>query len=86
VLWRPRRYVFRDEPLAEVINQFNRYRAVPIIIDGLELPRLEVSGVFDLNDAESLMEYLRAFQTVTITRLTDGTVRLSRPSSDSSFR
>src|SRR5262249_55710706 len=38
--WTERRLVFRDQALGEVIREFNRYRAQPLVLDDPELAAL----------------------------------------------
>lgn len=76
--WTERRLIFRDQPLAEVVSEFNRYRAAPIIIDSRTLAQLRINGVFDLNDPYSLAAYLRDFESVHISWSNDGTVHLTQ--------
>jgi transmembrane sensor len=85
VAWTERRLVFRDKPLAEVVAEFNRYRVQPLVVDEGELGALKISGVFDSSDPESLVAYLKSFETVRVSRPHDGSLHLSRtaPNADS---
>jgi len=76
--WTQKRLIFRDQSLAEVIRDFNRYRASPILIDSPELAVIRINGVFDLNDPYSLAAFLQDFESVHVTWSNDGTVHLSR--------
>jgi transmembrane sensor len=76
--WTERRLVFRDERLADVVSEFNRYRVEPLIIDDSQLAELKISGVFDAADPESLVSYLRSFETVGVDQRGDGSLHLSR--------
>jgi transmembrane sensor len=76
--WTERRLVFRGEPLSSVVAEFNRYRVKPLVLDDARLAALEISGVFDSGDPDSLIAYLTTFETVTVDRLEDGSVRLSQ--------
>ena len=78
VAWTERRLVFRDEPLAGVIAEFNRYRVEPLAVDDAQLATLKISGVFDSSDPDSLIEYLKSFETVRVGRPHDGSRHLSR--------
>jgi transmembrane sensor len=78
VAWTERRLVFQDQPLDVVIQEFNRYRTHPLVLDDASLAALRISGVFDLNDPESLVAYLGLFETVQVERRSDGTQHLSR--------
>jgi transmembrane sensor len=78
--WTERRLVFRDEPLGEVISEFNRYRTHPLVLEGLELAALRINGVFDPDDPDSLLTYLGLYETVQVDRRSDGSQRLFRGS------
>ena len=75
--WTQRRLVFRDERLANVVAEFNRYRVQPLIIDDSQLADLKISGVFDASDPESLVSYLKSYETVDV-KPSDGGLHLSR--------
>ena len=75
--WTERRLVFRDERLADVVAEFNRYRVPPLIIDDSQLADLRISGVFDASDPESLVSYLKSFETVDVDQPRDGSLHLS---------
>jgi len=78
--WTERRVVFRDQPLDAVIQEFNRYRMHPLVLDDPPLAALRISGVFDLNDPESLIAYLGTYETVRVDRRSDGSQHLFRGS------
>ena len=71
--WLQRRIVFENEPLANVAMEFNRYVSVPIEIEGSELRRLRISGVFACDDTRAFVAFLRSMKTlrveVTATRI-----------------
>jgi transmembrane sensor len=76
--WTQHRLVFRDRTLAEVIGEFNRYRAQQLVIDDPELAGLRISGSFDPSDPDSLVAYLGAVEAVQAITPADGNVHLSR--------
>ncbi|MBS0418784.1 MAG: FecR domain-containing protein [Proteobacteria bacterium] len=76
--WIERRLVFRGDPLSSVVAEFNRYRVKPLVIDDRELAKLQISGVFDSSDPDSLLAYLSSFEAVAIERPGDGTLHLAR--------
>jgi len=78
--WTQRRLVFRDQPLAEVIREFNRYRTRPLVLDDPDLAALRINGVFDAGDPDSLLTYLGLYETVEVDRRSDGSQRLFRAS------
>jgi len=79
--WTQRRLIFRDQRLEDVVSEFNRYRTQPMVVDDGQLANLRISGVFELGDADSLLVYLKSFETVDIVRSRDGSVHLSRAAS-----
>jgi transmembrane sensor len=81
--WTERRLVFRAVPLADVIDEFNRYRVARLVVDDDKLAALEISGVFDSGDPDSLLAYLKTFETVRISTSGDGTLHLAAASSPS---
>jgi ferric-dicitrate binding protein FerR (iron transport regulator) len=50
----------------------------PLVLDDPELATVKISGVFDLNDTESLIAYLGAYETVQVDRKGDGSEHLFR--------
>jgi transmembrane sensor len=76
--WTERRLVFRGESLATVVNEFNRYRSHPLVLDDPQLAALSISGAFNLDDTDSLIAYLKSFETVQINNAKDGSQHLSR--------
>ena len=76
--WTERRLVFRDQPLDTVIQEFNRYRTHPLVLDDPALATLRISGVFDLNDPQPLIAYLLTYETVQVDRRSDGSQHLFR--------
>jgi transmembrane sensor len=81
--WTQRRLVFRAKSLADVVAEFNRYRTQPLFVDDPQLAALQISGSFDPGDAESLIGYLRDFETVEIKQAADGSVHLARAANES---
>ncbi|MDX3926018.1 MAG: FecR family protein [Shinella sp.] len=54
--WRRGRLIFEDKPLARVISDVNRYRRGTIRILDAELRNLRVSGIFDVNDPDGVLD------------------------------
>jgi transmembrane sensor len=78
--WTERRLVFQDQPLDTVLEEFNRYRTHPLVLDDPPLAALRISGVFDLSDPESLIAYLGTYEAVRVDRRGDGSQHLFRGS------
>jgi transmembrane sensor len=57
--WRQRRLMFVDEPLAHIVVEFNRYNSAPALrVEGDYARARELTGVFDANDPQSLVQFL----------------------------
>ncbi len=66
--WRQGKFVFVDQPLREVVEEFNRYDAVPIEVDDPDIASLRISGVFDRGDTESFVLFLQTLEGVAVKR------------------
>jgi transmembrane sensor len=78
--WTERRLVFQDQSLQDVLAEFNRYRTHPLVLDDPALGALVISGVFEIGDPDSLLTYLRRFETVSMRSASDGSEHLYRES------
>lgn len=58
IAWRTRRLVFRSESLADVADQFNRYNAVKIRVEGNTIRNRKLIGTFNADDPASLIKFL----------------------------
>jgi transmembrane sensor len=68
--WTQRRVVFRQEPLAEVIREFNRYRKTPQFrVEHEALATRRYSGIFDVDDPNSLEDVLAEEEDVILERI-----------------
>jgi transmembrane sensor len=70
--WIERRLVFRQQTLADVVAEFNRYHERPIRTEDAALAGVRISGTFDSSDPRSLLEYLERFENVRIEERPDG--------------
>jgi transmembrane sensor len=70
--WSEQRLVFREEPLADVVAEFNRYQKQKIRIADPGLAALSISGTFTTNDTESLLQYLERYHDVAVEEAPDG--------------
>jgi transmembrane sensor len=77
--WAEQRLIFRDEELAEVVREFNRYKVASLVVEDPNLSMLRINGVFDLRDPGSLVEYLRIFEHARVRTAPDGTVYILGP-------
>jgi transmembrane sensor len=66
--WRSGRIVFEDQPLSQVVEQFNRYAKVPIEVSDVALQSVRIGGTFDALDIDSFCAFLQRIDGVVITR------------------
>jgi len=78
--WTSRRLIFVAEPLASVLDEFNRYNRQSIRVKDPKLSALEISGTFDPTDVDSLLDSLKTIRRIEVVRDASGT-RLIRPQS-----
>jgi len=76
--WRTRRLEFSDTPLAEAVEEFNRYSTTRVTIGTPELASVRVSGVFRIGDADGFLFSLQEALKVE-THESPGEVVLIRP-------
>jgi transmembrane sensor len=78
--WRQRRLVFRDRPLSEIVEEFQRYNAKPrFIVEGDELRQRSFNGVFDADQPETLLAYLASDKSIVLERRGNELVIRERP-------
>lgn len=58
--WIHRQLRFEETPLSEVVAELNRYNTRPLVVQGEELKRLKISGLYSSTDQTSLISFLRA--------------------------
>jgi transmembrane sensor len=74
VAWRERRLIFNEQTLGQIVGEFNRYRSNPIRLEGTEVSARTYTGVFDADDADSLVEVLARDPALSVDRSPAGTV------------
>lgn len=62
--WRSGRFVFREMPLGEVVEQLNRHHPRQTVLADARLARLRVSGAFRIADREGLLTAVEALYPV----------------------
>lgn len=67
--WQRGKLIFNGKPLREVIAELERYQHGRIVISDGQLGALQVSGVFDLNDPQSLLRTLEQRYALKVTYL-----------------
>jgi transmembrane sensor len=64
--WLRRQITFEHEPLSTVASEFNRYASKPIEIATPALGKLEISGVFSIDDPSEFIAFLRTLKGVRV--------------------
>ncbi|WP_094507460.1 FecR family protein [Brucella thiophenivorans] len=67
--WLRGKLIFNARPLGEVVATLSRYRSGKIIIANSQLRSLEVTGVFDLTQPETVLETVEKTLPVSVTRM-----------------
>jgi transmembrane sensor len=80
--WREHRLVFDAEPLATVVEEFNRYNSPPLVISDPHLREQHISGVFGANDPESLLDFLVKVDHIAVTRDANGVTHIGGDTPD----
>ena len=66
--WADGRLVFEQDPVAEVVQRFNRFNRIQIEIRDPKLAARPVSAVFDASDPEAFIAFLESVANVRVTR------------------
>ncbi len=77
IAWRQHRLVFNALPLKQVIEEFNRYKDPPVVIEDQTLESLPISGVFRSNNRDSFLQFLSRMELAESSTRTDGTIVLT---------
>ncbi len=75
--WLTGRLVFEDQPLSDVIAEFNRYSRDQIEIADTKTQHLRVNGVFRSDDPHAFVGALRDTYGVVVTVMPSGSIRLA---------
>jgi transmembrane sensor len=75
--WRAGLLIFRDRPLANVVDEVNRYRSGKIIITNAELKARLVNGTFQVDKLDNFVAQVEQLFGARITSLPGGVVLLS---------
>lgn len=65
--WTQRRLVFDGTPLADVVEEFNRYNARPLHLKSPHLKSFQVDGVFSSTDPDPMIRFLRSRPGIVVT-------------------
>lgn len=68
VAWRQRRLVFRDDRLADVAKEFNRYNTTQVQVEGAARDK-QLIGIFNADDPDSLLLFLAKDNTLRVEKL-----------------
>lgn len=74
VAWRQRRLVFQSDSLTDIAREFNRYNAMQIRIEGEAAPQRRFTAVFNADDPQALLNFLRSDPALQISTGRDGVV------------
>jgi len=64
--WTERKLIYASSPLAQVVDEYNRYHEKPLRIRDEALEQMQVSGVFSASDDAALLAFLRAQPNVSV--------------------
>lgn len=73
--WESGMLAFKDEPLVQVLDRFNRYAHKPMAVGDGNAARLRISGTFDASDVDGFVEGLQTVFNVRA-RMDDDAVKL----------
>jgi transmembrane sensor len=77
ISWLQQELRFDGEPLSDVLDAFNRYTKVPIVLGDPSLGSVRINAVFHTTNPDSLLRYVASLDGVEIQR-TDKEVRIFR--------
>ena len=69
--WRKRQLVFEGDALSDILFEFNRYNKTQLVTSDDALANEKFSGVFDADDPNSFVAFLKLAQNVHATRIGD---------------
>lgn len=67
--WSRGKLIFNHRPLGEVATELERYQFGKVMVRGDRLKRLEVTGVFELDNPKALLRAISATVNIPVTRL-----------------
>ncbi|WP_417625109.1 FecR family protein [Paremcibacter congregatus] len=79
--WRERRLVFEQEQLATIAREFNRYNKVKLVIEDENLNTIEFDGVFDADDPEAFVQFLKLTGDIEARQVSNREIRLRKAGS-----
>lgn len=79
VAWQRGELIATELPLVQLVGELARYHDSTILIGDRDVASLSVSGVFDLDHPESVLQALERSFALEVVRLDDNTVQLLKP-------
>ncbi|MFC3050488.1 FecR family protein [Kordiimonas pumila] len=76
--WRNRRLVFEAAPLEAIAREFNRYNKVKIVIADPLISKVEFDGVFDADDPEAFIRFLKLTGSIEAVRTSEHEIQLRK--------
>lgn len=74
--WRRHKLIFQDCPLAQVVEEINRYRRFPLIIADPRIGALPVTGLFDTQNIDAALAMIESSLALSSLRLPGGFILL----------
>jgi transmembrane sensor len=75
--WREKLLIFRDQPLASVVSEVNRYRPGKIVVTNSDLGQRLVNGTFHTDKLDDFVAQVRQLFSADVRSLPGGIVLLS---------
>nr|WP_273544204.1 FecR domain-containing protein [Luteimonas saliphila] len=75
--WLQQELVFEEQPLSAVVEEFNRYQRIPIVLHDPALGELRVNAVFNTTGPEPLLRFVGRMEDVQVER-TAREIRITR--------
>ena len=72
VAWMDRRLIFEGATIDHIVTEFNRYNVQRLIVSDTAIGSRRLTGTFDANDTESLLQFLQKTQSITTVTRPDG--------------
>jgi transmembrane sensor len=66
--WLKQELHFDGQPLSEVVEEFNRYARIPIVLDDPSLGAVRVNAVFHTTNPDALLRFIARFDAIQVVR------------------
>jgi transmembrane sensor len=67
--WLQHRLIYQGSRLGDVVEEFNRYNRIPIVLTDPKLTDMRINAVFHTTDSASLLQFLGGLEGVRVQRL-----------------